>query len=301
MDDLRRFDFNLLKALDALLRARSVTGAANALGIGQPAMSHALAQLRHALNDKLLARRGAGMTLTPRAIALIEPVTDILVRIQAGVLQPPAFSPGETQRVFRFGLSDHLQTRFLPALMMRLRQDAPGLRLVVRPTDRETVGAALESGALDLVIAGFPALPTERSRVLRRESLVALFDPQACGCAAPLSIDDYVRLPHFLMSQHGDLTGAVDTALGAIGEAREVILAIPNFLVLPYILPGLAAIAAVPESVARHCHAVAELAVSPLPVHIAAYDVTMIWHASQEPDPGHRWLRELISALPAED
>ncbi len=101
------------------------------------------------------------------------------------------------------------------------------------------------------------------------------------------------------MSQRGDLTGALDNALAAIGEAREVILATPNFLVLPTILPGLAAIAAVPESVARHCHAAGQLAVSPLPVNVPAYDVMMIRHASQDADPGHRWLREQIAALPA--
>jgi DNA-binding transcriptional LysR family regulator len=182
-----------LKALEPLLRARSVTEAAKALGIWQPAMSHALAQLRHGLNDRLLVRRGAAMTLTSRAAALIDPAADILARIHASVLQPPEFSPASAQRVFRLGLSDHLQTRLLPALIARVRQAAPGLRLVTRPTDRDSLGAALHGGALDLAIAGFSALPTERFLVLRQERVVALFDPLACGWAAPLSIDDCSR------------------------------------------------------------------------------------------------------------
>ena len=40
--DLRRIDLNLLVTFDALMTERSVTRAAERLGLGQPAVSHAL-------------------------------------------------------------------------------------------------------------------------------------------------------------------------------------------------------------------------------------------------------------------
>ena len=52
-------DLNLLVALDALLSERSVTRAAQRVGLSQPGMSNALRRLRVALDDPLLVRRGA--------------------------------------------------------------------------------------------------------------------------------------------------------------------------------------------------------------------------------------------------
>ena len=65
--DLHRIDLNLLVALDALTRERSVTKAAERAGVTQSAMSHTLRRLRELFDDPLLVRGRGGMVLTPRA------------------------------------------------------------------------------------------------------------------------------------------------------------------------------------------------------------------------------------------
>src|SRR6188508_2792017 len=72
--NLARIDLNLLVAFDALLTERSVTKAANRVGLGQSAMSHNLARLRILFGDELLTRGADGMRPTPRALALADPV-----------------------------------------------------------------------------------------------------------------------------------------------------------------------------------------------------------------------------------
>jgi DNA-binding transcriptional LysR family regulator len=57
-----RFDLNLLIYLDVLLRERSVTKAAQALGITQPAMSNGLKRLRELFGDPVLVRTSDGMS-----------------------------------------------------------------------------------------------------------------------------------------------------------------------------------------------------------------------------------------------
>ena len=52
------FDLNLLRVLDALLRERNVSRAAERLSLSQPAVSNALARLRELLDDPLLVRAG---------------------------------------------------------------------------------------------------------------------------------------------------------------------------------------------------------------------------------------------------
>ena len=71
-------DLNLFPVLSALLCERSVKGAARRLGRSQPAVSEALRRLRTHLNDPLLVRMGRAYVLSPRAIALIEPVEETM-------------------------------------------------------------------------------------------------------------------------------------------------------------------------------------------------------------------------------
>ena len=55
---LASVDLNLLVPLLALLETRSVTDAATAVGLSQPALSHTLRRLRRLLGDELLVRAG---------------------------------------------------------------------------------------------------------------------------------------------------------------------------------------------------------------------------------------------------
>src|SRR5690348_16363401 len=69
---LAGLDLNLLVALDALLQQRSVTRAAEQLGLSQPSLSASLARLRRHFDDPLLARAGNEYRLTPLAAQLSE-------------------------------------------------------------------------------------------------------------------------------------------------------------------------------------------------------------------------------------
>ena len=64
---LASVNLNLLVPLLALLEERSVTRAADAVGISQRAMSHALRRMRRLLGDELVVRQGSTLALTPRA------------------------------------------------------------------------------------------------------------------------------------------------------------------------------------------------------------------------------------------
>ena len=70
--NVNRVDLNLLVYLDALLRERNVTQAANQLHLSQPAMSNGLRRLRELFDDPLLVRVGRRMQPTPRAEELAE-------------------------------------------------------------------------------------------------------------------------------------------------------------------------------------------------------------------------------------
>ncbi len=71
-----------LSAFVLVARLGSVTGAARALGVSEPAVSQALAALRHHHGDRLLIRTAQGMTLTPAGRRLL-PIASRMVELGA--------------------------------------------------------------------------------------------------------------------------------------------------------------------------------------------------------------------------
>ena len=68
-----------LNAFVLVARLGSVTAAANALGVSEPAVSQALSALRQHLGDQLLTRGPAGMTLTAGGSRLLSSASQIVV------------------------------------------------------------------------------------------------------------------------------------------------------------------------------------------------------------------------------
>src|ERR1700730_15045677 len=87
---LSAIDLNLLVVFDAIMQERNVTRAGARLGLSQPALSHALARLRHMLKDDLFIRSPKGMIPTPRAEQLALPIREALDRLQRS-FEPPEF------------------------------------------------------------------------------------------------------------------------------------------------------------------------------------------------------------------
>ncbi len=74
MTNWKTFDLNLLVVFDAVMQDKNLTRSGQRLGLTQSAVSHALARLRHMLNDELFVRTPEGMVPTPRAERMAEPI-----------------------------------------------------------------------------------------------------------------------------------------------------------------------------------------------------------------------------------
>jgi DNA-binding transcriptional LysR family regulator len=72
--ELKDIDLNLLVIFNQLLIERKVSKVAENLGLGQPAVSNALARLRKLFGDELFLRTSSGMQPTPFADQLAESI-----------------------------------------------------------------------------------------------------------------------------------------------------------------------------------------------------------------------------------
>jgi DNA-binding transcriptional LysR family regulator len=300
--NLSRVDLNLLVHLDALLTERSVTRAAARVGLGQSAMSHNLARLRELFGDELLTRGPDGLRLTPRAMALIEPVRAALAQIRAVVARDEDFDPRTAERTFRVGLSDSMEILIVPALLAHLREAAPGIHLRLHNIDSSLLLDDLDADRLDLAI-GYGVFEQgqahHKRRLLFNETYLCMFNAELTGITPPISLDDYVRLPHVLTSLQRGLgeRGVVDDALAKLGLRRTVVLTTPRFLVVPSLVARAPVVVTMHARLARLFAAELGLSLSPPPVELQDIAISILWHASYDHDPAHAWLRRIVVRL----
>src|SRR5260370_8896238 len=121
---LTGFDLNLLVVFEAILRERSVTKAGERLGLSQPAISHALNRLRWMLKDQLFVRTPEGMTPTPRAEHLAEPISRALHDLKR-TLAPQEFAPAEADRRFLLGPNNDAAVALARPRFSQRRAPAP--------------------------------------------------------------------------------------------------------------------------------------------------------------------------------
>src|SRR4051794_10049292 len=150
------FDLNLLVVFDAVMRERSVKRAAQQVGLSQPAVSHALARLRHMLKDDLLVRTPTGMAPTPRAEQLAVPVRHALGEMQLA-LEPEVFGPAQGGGRFAIAVDNCAAIVAAPDLVGAAATAAPGVRLDLRPSGTLDVEDLIDRGELDLAIGPFTA------------------------------------------------------------------------------------------------------------------------------------------------
>ncbi len=293
MTDIRNSDLNLLKTLNALIETRSVTRAAERLGLTQPAVSGMLTRLREMFDDPLFIRTQRGILPTPRAEALAAPLRQALKGIEA-LLAPETFIPAKASMTVSIAATDYAQKAVLLPFMALLSQEAPEIRLSVRPIEAEMLYAQLESGVLDMaLITPEMASGTMRCRTLFEESYVCIMREGHPEAKVPLDIERFCQVSHALMSHDGSkFQGATDLALRAEGRSRRVTAAVPSFLVLIELVRQSDLVALVPARLVEKAHG---LLVQPPPLHVPGFTKVLAWHERRQEDPAHKWLREQLA------
>lgn len=289
-------DLALLRAFDALMRERHVTRAAERLGLGQSTMSGMLARLRELLDDELLMRAGVGWTPTETALAIWPRVQEALDAI-GRVVEPTRFEPRAATLTFRMIVIDYIDLLLMPAIMQRLRDEAPGITIRVLQPNPHHFGEMLAGGELDLALSYFPDAPDYlKSRRLFSDRFVGLCAKDHPVLRGAPDVAAFCALPHITIEPVAAqiYNVQIDRALAPYGLRRRVQMVKPSFLALPFLLATTDMVASVPARLARRMMRMADVDVFDLPLDLPRFDVRMLWHARTDHSAAHRWLRELI-------
>lgn len=291
--NLRKLDLNLLIALDVLIAEVSVTKAAEKLNMSQSAMSHALKRLRIILHDDILIRTSREMEVTPYARQISDRVRQILSDIESTLFSQTTFNPATTQSTFRIAASDYVETTIGINLIQQLTTQAPGIRIRITNLNKETVMDAIDDNRIDLFIgAKLPLKSWHVEQNLYREEFVCVF--KSDDALTELSMEDYIRRSHLLVSMRDDFQGAGDEILEQQQQSRQVIWSTPHFMAIPFLLANSDCVALLPGRMAQQCAKAMDLKLLPPPMMMEGFTVSMIWHQRNTNRPQHQWLRQQI-------
>lgn len=289
-------DLNLLVALHALLKERSVSGAAEKLCMTQPAMSQALSRLRTFFDDELLIPKDRMLLLTPRAEALITPVRDALRLIDQSILHPVEFDALTSTRRFALLASDYSLAVVGSAALCRMKQSAPHIGFeVAYPRD---VDFALERGELDLIILPQQFMRPEHPTALlfEDEYVVAVWSGSALA-RETLDLERYFVQGH--VAARFDRGSSLQLAEGPTLSAprpRRVELIVPSFTLVPPLLVGTELIATMPKRLAEQFAQRLPLTLKPPPFDTPKIREMAQWHNSRATDQGIAWIIENLLA-----
>jgi len=288
------------------MQERNVTRAAERLGLSQPAVSAALGRLRQSLGDSLLVRSGAGMRPTPRAEQLVGSISQALDSIESALHLGATFVPAHSSRSFTLMLSDIGEIIYLPRLIQRVQNEAPGIGLSVRRLSRPLLSDELGVGSIDIALGWVDRPPDDLyQHRLFDEIFVCILRPQHPRIGKTLSLAQFAAEWHLVVGRYQagseavfrSLDGNLVRELARKGIERKVAIRVPDFLAVPNIIAGTDLLCVVPRQLAEVYATHGQVRIMPLPVKAESFRVAQFWHKRFDSDQGNEWLRGVIREI----
>lgn len=287
-DKLPTTDLNLLTSLLAIIEERSVTGAADQVGLSQPAMSHILKRLRILLDDEILVREGNQNSLTPRAQALEVPLRGLLSRT-AEVLWGEPFNPATSARIVTIVMSPSVAYIVGPALSQILETQAPSLELRIIATGKvHEFDFRTTSADLVLLPEGYYTdLP--RERLFDDEWAVVSGDSQLSPDNA---LEKLETLPH--ISVASERVPRPYEHLNALGIRPKILARVDDYMLIPPLIEGQGRIGFHRRKVIESLSIGRDLYYVAAPIEIIGLGVDIVWNPWLGDELYQDWLRAAL-------
>lgn len=292
--NLRSVDLNLLVIFNALMTERNVTRAALRIPMSQPAMSNALARLRHLFKDDLFIRSSGGMEPTPRAIELSGAVYQILRQAERLMTSNLEFDPSTAKQEFTARMSDLIGYLVLPILLKEIRAVSPGVTIDVLHISPERTIKALEADQLDFALSmALNHTNNIKSEALFEDQMVCVMRAGHPLAKKKLTLDQFLEVEQLKVAMSPTDTRFVDNLLADQGLARKLVANVPHWLLIPEVLAHTSMLAVFSSRLANRFPP-GQLITKPLPFDSPPFFWTLYWHRRYDNSASHQWMRGLV-------
>jgi DNA-binding transcriptional LysR family regulator len=288
-------DLNLLYAFEALWRDRSVTGAADNLGLTQAAVSSALKRMRIETGDKMFTLVGRRMEPTPHAIGISHQLLDALAMIRKTASGEAHFDPATSRRLFTVRTRDIGEAVCFPQILRQLGETAPQIRLrtVFKPIEETLSGLA--SGRMDFALGFLPSLETGiHRRVFLTQHYVCVMRKGHPLADQELTEDIFGSQQHLLVEYSGSGHQVLERALVDAGARNQIKVRLPQYLSAPHFVIASDLLWCAPTLLAETLAMHFPLLIKPLPKMLPKFEIALYWHDRYHRDPANKWFREFI-------
>jgi DNA-binding transcriptional LysR family regulator len=293
-----RYDLNLLPIFVALMEERSVTRAAERMGMTQPALSNALSRLRLMLQDQLFVRERYGIQPTPIALELAPLIAEALAQLDDAVLGQQAFDPAQAERLFTIAPNGYVEFVLVPAVVARLQKVAPGIKLRLTPYGNDLVETGVVSGTTALVLGRIVDPPDNLVvQHLMDEGLACAVRADHPDVGDAMTREQFETMKHVNIVPPGRMRAGLFQALAQQQLKRDVAISVTNFFAVAEMVAVTDYCATLPSLICRRLMHDPRLKILPAPVDLGSFPVEMAWHVRYRHDPAHRWLRTLIGEV----
>jgi DNA-binding transcriptional LysR family regulator len=294
---MRPQELNLLIVFDAVMTEGSISRAAERLSMTQPAVSNAVSRMRVAWKDELFVKDGRNIKPTLRALnmwsQIKEPINDL-----SAVIKPNEFTPATAKRTFRIALADIVAQMMMVKLRQRIEAQAPGIDIHCVPYTIVNTVDVLESANVDLVLGAGSINPGDiRSDFLFQPTYVCAMRRGHPLAKKDLSLDEFSKADHLLVSLSGDTFGFTDEALAQRGLSRRIAASVNQFSLVGPMLESSDLIAVVPLGAVSQDIVSKRITATKPPLDLPPSSANVFWHKRQDRDPGLIWLRENVKEI----
>jgi DNA-binding transcriptional LysR family regulator len=290
-----RYDLNLLPVFIALIEERSVTRAALRLGITQPALSNALNRLRETLKDPLFIRERYGIKPTQFAQEIAPTIVETLAKLDEVLVGRQHFDPATATRQLNIAANSYVEIVLMPAIIARLGQLAPGIKMSMTPYGNDLAATGVISGTTDMVLGRIIDPPDNLIiQHLLDDGLACVVRADHPDIDTTMSREQYEQLRHVNVQPPGRLRAGVFQALERQGLRRDLAISVTHFLAVPEIIAITDYCATLPRLICNQIAKDPRLKIVQAPVDLGTFPVEIAWHARYRNDPAHKWFRQLL-------
>lgn len=293
-----KLDLNLLPVACVLFEQRSVSRAAEKLGISQPAVSRALKRMRDSLGDPLFVKSREGVEPTAKAILLVACARDVLARVQDGLFASPEFSPATYDGKFFISSTEAAEYFLWPDIFSRLRKLAPKATYRLLRLSPASIPRELESGGVDLCLGYFPTLHgsnlVQQGLVHVRPTCLLRADHPIRG--RKLTLKQFSELGHVVVDAIGRNL-LFEQVLAEKKIQRKVVLTTSGYASLLPIISTSDLVVTVPRGLGKRLAEVSPVVktIEP-PVGVPSALVAQYWHRKYHNNARNQWLRSAVKA-----
>lgn len=218
-------DLKRLRYFRTIAEHGSLSAAARALNLAQPALSHHVAELETALGVRLLERRHNGVSLTPAGRLLLGHAVDIAARVDQAEAELTRFARGAGGKVkIRLAVISSLAAGLTPTLVAALARDMP--QIVLRITEAGTSDSRdlLDRGEADLAV--HLIADGGRDALLATERLFFVTAGAAGAASTPIPFAEIFAQRLILPAQGNPLRAFIEEAATRAGHRLDIALEI---------------------------------------------------------------------------